>query len=153
MGRPGPLPRCSGVEAAVGGAGSTGGWVWGVGVAGGCGALSCVGSGLCAQADFGASAAFLVRMGFWGGAGADGLDAGGAGIWLFVGPPTELRTWEFRPRGMDPCRPREGCGEEGWLGSRGRRRGEGRWRQQPRECRGALWSRGSRGHSGSYKRD
>jgi hypothetical protein len=52
MGRPGPLPRCSRVEAVVGGAGSTGGWAWGVGVARGCGALLGLGAGFCVEADF-----------------------------------------------------------------------------------------------------
>jgi hypothetical protein len=74
MGRPGPLPRCSGVE--VGGAGPAGGRDWGVGVAESCGALFCVGTGLCAGAGLGASTALLASMLFWGGTGAGGLDAG-----------------------------------------------------------------------------
>jgi hypothetical protein len=74
------------------------------------------------------------------------------GIWFFLAPPTELRTWEFRLRGRDPCRGREGCGEEGWLDSRGRRPGEARWRRKPKECRG-TWNRGSLERSGNYKRD
>lgn len=43
-GRPGPTLRCSG--AVVGGAGSAGGWDWGGGVMGGCGALCCAGTDL-----------------------------------------------------------------------------------------------------------
>jgi hypothetical protein len=70
------------VEVVVGGAGSTGGWDWGVAVAEGCGAIlgigkgSCVGTGLCADTEFGvgtafgASAAFLPSMRFWGDAAA-----------------------------------------------------------------------------------
>src|ERR1700680_1788966 len=60
MGRPGPMPRCSVVEVVVGGAGSTGGWDWGVAVAEGCGAIlgigkgSCGGTGLCSDPEFGA---------------------------------------------------------------------------------------------------
>ena len=84
MGRPGPMPRCSEVEAvAVGGAGSAGGWDWGVAVTEGCGAIlgtgagCCVGTGLCAGTEFGAGAAFLASLRFWGGAVAGGGDAGG----------------------------------------------------------------------------
>jgi hypothetical protein len=78
MGRPGPLPRCSGLEAVVvGGAGSAGGWGWGVGVAEGCGALFCVCTGLYAGMGFGARAAFLASLRCWRGAVAAGGDTGG----------------------------------------------------------------------------
>jgi hypothetical protein len=74
-GRPEPMARCSWVEAVVvAGAGSMGGWDWSVGVAEGCGALFCVGTGLCGDTDFLASASFLPSMRFWGGAGAAGGD-------------------------------------------------------------------------------
>jgi hypothetical protein len=82
-GRPGPMARCSVVEVVVGGAGSAGGWDWGVAVAEGCGAIlgigkgSCVGTGLCADTEFGAGAAFLASLRFWRGAVAAGGDAGG----------------------------------------------------------------------------
>jgi hypothetical protein len=67
----------------VGGAGSTGGWDWSVGVAEGCGALFCVGTGLCGDTDFLASASFLPSMRFWGDAGEAGGDIGGAGDLAF----------------------------------------------------------------------
>jgi hypothetical protein len=83
-GRPGPMARCSGVEAVVvAGAGSPRGWDWGGGVAGGCGALFCVGTGLCADTDFGASAALFAGMRFWVGTGAAGGDVGRAGDLAF----------------------------------------------------------------------
>jgi len=78
MGRPGPMARCSEVEAVVvGGAGSAGGWDWGADVAEGWGALFCECTGLCAGAEFGAGAAFLASLHFWRGAVAAGGDAGG----------------------------------------------------------------------------
>jgi hypothetical protein len=49
----------------------------------GCGALSCVGTGLCAGADFLASASFLPSMRFWGDAGVAAGDVGGAGDLVF----------------------------------------------------------------------